>query len=67
MKANTSSTPFSPPSGPPQRLVHEPPAKSKFLAAAGAPGAKPGLPVEQATENAAAITKQIEAQIAAKP
>ena len=34
---------------------------------AGAPGAKPGLPVEQATENAAAITRQIEAQIAAKP
>ncbi len=28
---------------------------------AGAPGAKPGLPIEQATENAAAITKQIEA------
>ena len=27
------STPFSPPSGPPQRLFHEHPAKSKFLAA----------------------------------
>ena len=26
-------TPFSPPSGPPQRLFHEPPAESKFLAA----------------------------------
>lgn len=34
---------------------------------AGAPGAKPGPTVEQATENAAAITRQIEAQIAAKP
>jgi lysophospholipase L1-like esterase len=32
---------------------------------AGAPSAKPGLPVDQATENAAAITRQIEAQIAA--
>ena len=28
------TTPFSPPSGPPQRLFHEPPAESKFLAAA---------------------------------
>ncbi len=26
------TTPFSPPSGPPQRLFHEHPAKSKFLA-----------------------------------
>lgn len=34
---------------------------------AGAPGAKPGLPLDQATENAAAITRQIEAQIAVKP
>ena len=29
------TTPFSPPSGPPQRLFHEHPAKSKFLAATG--------------------------------
>ena len=29
------STPFSPPSGPPQRLFQGPPAKSKFLAAPG--------------------------------
>ena len=28
----TQATPFSPPSGPPQRLFHEHPAKSKFLA-----------------------------------
>ena len=27
------ATPFSPPSGPPQRLFQGPPAKSKFLAA----------------------------------
>jgi len=31
--ASSSATPFSPPSGPPQRLFQGPPAKSKFLAA----------------------------------
>ena len=31
--AEDNPTPFSPPSGPPQRLFHEHPAKSKFLAA----------------------------------
>ena len=33
IEAREKPTPFSPPSGPPQRLFHEHPAKSKFLAA----------------------------------
>ena len=32
MTKPTVTTPFSPPSGPPQRLFQGPPAKSKFLA-----------------------------------
>ncbi len=33
----------------------------------GGPGSKPGQPIEQATESAAAITKQVEALMTAKP
>jgi hypothetical protein len=33
----------------------------------GGPGSKPGQPIDQATESAAAITKQIEALVTAKP
>jgi hypothetical protein len=49
-------TPFSPPSGPAQRLFQEPPAKSKFLAVSqsvsfseffASPGSETDVPVER--------------------
>ena len=36
LRAHGASTPFSPPSGPAQRLLQGPPSKSKFLAAGNA-------------------------------
>lgn len=44
LSGTAKSTPFSPPSGPPQRLFQGPPAKSKFLAASRSPTRFPAMP-----------------------